>query len=62
MLYFTDVLWPEFSIWNFLAAIIHFQRHALSISAEKVYSETQIKFLEQLENRKWEELEKIIRC
>ncbi|XP_011877156.1 PREDICTED: dehydrodolichyl diphosphate syntase complex subunit Dhdds-like [Vollenhovia emeryi] len=25
-IYFTDVLWPEFSIWNFLAAIFYYQR------------------------------------
>ncbi|XP_046404463.1 dehydrodolichyl diphosphate synthase complex subunit DHDDS isoform X2 [Ischnura elegans] len=24
--YFTDVLWPEFSIWHLLAAIFHYQR------------------------------------
>ncbi|XP_011877158.1 PREDICTED: dehydrodolichyl diphosphate syntase complex subunit DHDDS-like isoform X1 [Vollenhovia emeryi] len=25
-IYFTDVLWPEFSIWNFLGAIFNYQR------------------------------------
>ncbi|XP_011879718.1 PREDICTED: dehydrodolichyl diphosphate syntase complex subunit DHDDS-like, partial [Vollenhovia emeryi] len=25
-LYFTDVLWPEFSLWTFLVAIFHYQR------------------------------------
>lgn len=24
--YFTDVLWPEFSVWNFLGAIFYYQR------------------------------------
>ncbi|KYN01879.1 PREDICTED: dehydrodolichyl diphosphate synthase complex subunit DHDDS [Cyphomyrmex costatus] len=25
-IYFTEVLWPEFSIWNFLSAIFYYQR------------------------------------
>lgn len=26
-IYFTDVLWPEFSIWHLLAAVFHYQRN-----------------------------------
>lgn len=26
-LYFTKVLWPEISLWHFLAAVFHYQRH-----------------------------------
>lgn len=26
VLYFTDVLWPQITIWNFLASIVAYQR------------------------------------
>ncbi|XP_047545876.1 dehydrodolichyl diphosphate synthase complex subunit DHDDS [Vanessa atalanta] len=60
VLYFTDVLWPEFTIWNLLGAIIHFQRHAPPLPEEKENSPVQQNFLKKLENKKWQELEKII--
>ncbi|XP_034825117.1 dehydrodolichyl diphosphate synthase complex subunit DHDDS [Maniola hyperantus] len=62
VLYFTDVLWPEFTIWNLLAAIIHFQRHAPPALQEKENTPTQQEFLEKLETRKWQKLEKIVGC
>ncbi|XP_050362929.1 dehydrodolichyl diphosphate synthase complex subunit DHDDS [Nymphalis io] len=60
VLYFTDVLWPEFTIWNLLAAIIHFQRHAPPLPEEKESSPIQQEFLRKLETKRWQELEKII--
>ncbi|OWR42021.1 Dehydrodolichyl diphosphate synthase [Danaus plexippus plexippus] len=62
VLYFTDVLWPEFSIWNLLAAIIHFQRHSPPIIEEKENSPVIEKFLRKLEDTKWQQLEKIVAC
>ncbi|XP_049807138.1 dehydrodolichyl diphosphate synthase complex subunit DHDDS [Schistocerca nitens] len=29
--YFTNVLWPNFSIWNMLAAVLYYQRHSPSL-------------------------------
>ncbi|CAG4940232.1 unnamed protein product [Colias eurytheme] len=62
VLYFTKVLWPEFSIWNFLAAIIHYQRHAPPSLPEKENNQNQEKFFQKLEDRKWQELKKIVEC
>lgn len=60
VLYFTEVLWPEFTIWNLLTAIIHFQRHAPEPLFERDNSAKQQEFLEKLETRKWQKLEKIV--
>ncbi|CAG9791807.1 unnamed protein product [Diatraea saccharalis] len=62
VLYFTDVLWPEFSIWNLLAAIIHFQRHAPPSKYEDSSSEEKKQFLAKLENRRWQQLELFLNC
>ncbi|XP_038213433.1 dehydrodolichyl diphosphate synthase complex subunit DHDDS [Zerene cesonia] len=62
VLYFTKVLWPEFSIWNFLAAIIHYQRHAPPPLPEKENNQHQETFLQKLEDKKWQELKKIVEC
>ncbi|XP_063823589.1 dehydrodolichyl diphosphate synthase complex subunit DHDDS [Ostrinia nubilalis] len=62
VLYFTDVLWPEFTIWNLLAAIIHFQRQAPPIKHEETISNSKLQFLEQLEDRRWKDLEKLVNC
>ncbi|CAH0717374.1 unnamed protein product, partial [Brenthis ino] len=62
VLYFSDVLWPEFSIWNLLAAIIHFQRNAPPLVQEKENNLLQEEFLKKLEIRRWEKLEKIVGC
>ncbi|KAL0883688.1 hypothetical protein ABMA27_015809 [Loxostege sticticalis] len=62
VLYFTDVLWPEFTIWNLLAAIIHFQRHAPPIKDEEPISDSKLQFLEKLEDRRWRDLEKLVNC
>ncbi|KAH9636704.1 hypothetical protein HF086_003252 [Spodoptera exigua] len=47
VLYFTEVLWPEFSIWNLLAAIIHFQRYAPPPKEPENISDTKKQFLEK---------------
>lgn len=60
VLYFSDVLWPEFTIWNLLAAIIHFQRHASEPTIPKDMSDRKLKFTENLERKRWQELEKYI--
>ncbi|XP_028028591.1 dehydrodolichyl diphosphate synthase complex subunit DHDDS [Bombyx mandarina] len=62
VLYFTDVLWPEFTIWNLLAAIIHFQRNAPPIKAEDTNETAHEKeeFLKYLEQRRAQELTKYI--
>ncbi|XP_049865034.1 dehydrodolichyl diphosphate synthase complex subunit DHDDS-like [Pectinophora gossypiella] len=57
VLYFTDVLWPEFSIWDILAAIIYFQRHAPPARLEDSISEEKLNFLERLEKSRWQQLE-----
>ncbi|XP_026748163.1 dehydrodolichyl diphosphate synthase complex subunit DHDDS-like [Galleria mellonella] len=60
VLYFSDVLWPEFTIWNLLAAIIHFQRHAPLLKEEGTISDTKQTFLNKLEFRRIQELEKYV--
>ncbi|XP_022829336.1 dehydrodolichyl diphosphate synthase complex subunit DHDDS [Spodoptera litura] len=62
VLYFTEVLWPEFSIWNLLAAIIHFQRYAPSPKQPEHLSDTKKRFLEKLESQRWQHIEKIVNC
>ncbi|CAH0668839.1 unnamed protein product [Spodoptera exigua] len=60
VLYFTEVLWPEFSIWNLLAAIIHFQRYAPPPKEPENISDTKKQFLEKLESQRWQHIEKIV--
>ncbi|CAH2063635.1 unnamed protein product, partial [Iphiclides podalirius] len=62
VLYFSDVLWPEFTIWNLLAAIIHFQRNAPPLLPENVNSDAKQKFLNKLENKWWSDLESFVAC
>ncbi|XP_013190147.2 dehydrodolichyl diphosphate synthase complex subunit DHDDS [Amyelois transitella] len=63
VVYFTDVLWPDFTIWNLLAAIIHFQRHAaLPKAGENTTSDRKQQFLRQLESRRLQELQKYVNC
>ncbi|XP_059060155.1 dehydrodolichyl diphosphate synthase complex subunit DHDDS-like [Achroia grisella] len=60
VLYFSDVLWPEFTIWNLLAAIIHFQRHAPSLKEDEEPSKSKQTFLDKLEIKRIQELEKYV--
>ncbi|XP_049865035.1 dehydrodolichyl diphosphate synthase complex subunit Dhdds-like [Pectinophora gossypiella] len=60
VLYFTDVLWPEFSIWNILAAIIHFQRHAPPARLEKRMSKKNQNFLDRLAKLKRQKLDSFL--
>lgn len=62
VLYFTEVLWPEFSIWNLLAAILHFQRHAPEIEDDPPILQRQQDFLEKIETKRWQDLEKLVGC
>lgn len=62
VIYFTDVLWPEFCIWNLLSAIIHFQRHAPAPKALLSISDTKREFLNKLESQRWQQMEKIVSC
>jgi len=34
--YFTEVLWPEFSLWYLLAAIFHYQRHVGEVERARI--------------------------
>ncbi|CAG5010310.1 unnamed protein product [Parnassius apollo] len=60
VLYFSDVLWPEFTIWNLLAAIIHFQRHAPPLLPEIENSRSKKDFLDKLENKRWTNLQSLV--
>ncbi|CAH0629058.1 unnamed protein product [Chrysodeixis includens] len=62
VLYFTDVLWPEFTIWNLLAAIIHFQRNAPPPKVKSDLSDKKQLFLDNLENHREQQLEKYVSC
>ncbi|XP_075972670.1 dehydrodolichyl diphosphate synthase subunit [Anticarsia gemmatalis] len=62
VLYFSDVLWPEFTIWNLLAAIIHFQRYSPPRKEEQPISDTKKLFLNKLEDQRRQKLEKFISC
>ncbi|XP_023951077.2 dehydrodolichyl diphosphate synthase complex subunit DHDDS [Bicyclus anynana] len=62
VLYFSNVLWPEFTIWNLLAGIIHFQRHAPPALQDKANTPAQQEFLDKYETRKWQKLEEIVAC
>jgi len=58
-LYFTDVLWPNFTAWHLLAAVFHYQRaypHLQRIRAslpKPPLSDKAIKFLEGVEEKYW---------
>ncbi|KAM3968225.1 dehydrodolichyl diphosphate synthase subunit [Aphomia sociella] len=58
VLYFSDVLWPEYTIWNLLVAIIHFQRHAPPIKPEVSISDSKQSFLDKLEVKRIHEINK----
>ncbi|XP_047989465.1 dehydrodolichyl diphosphate synthase complex subunit DHDDS [Leguminivora glycinivorella] len=60
VLYFTDVLWPEFTIWSLLAAIIHFQRHATEPKPDIDLSDRKRTFTDRLEDKRWQLLEKYV--
>ncbi|XP_050678997.1 dehydrodolichyl diphosphate synthase complex subunit DHDDS [Leptidea sinapis] len=62
VLYFSEVLWPEFTVWNLLAAIIHFQRHAPEKLPIKESNHRQTEFLECLEDKYWHDLETVVKC
>lgn len=62
VLYFSDVLWPEFTIWNLLGAIIHFQRYAPQFKVAKSLNEDKKRFLKNLEKQRWLDLEKFVSC
>lgn len=62
VLYFTDVLWPEFTVYNLLAAIIHFQRNAPPPKELVNISETKQEFLDKMERQRWQQIEKYVSC
>ncbi|KAJ8726827.1 hypothetical protein PYW08_015224 [Mythimna loreyi] len=62
VLYFTDVLWPEFTVYNLLAAIIHFQRNAPPAKVVVDISETKQEFLDKMERQRWQQIEKYVSC
>ncbi|XP_054272030.1 dehydrodolichyl diphosphate synthase complex subunit DHDDS-like [Macrosteles quadrilineatus] len=58
-LYFTDVLWPNFTAWHLLAAVFHFQRayptllKVRSSLPKPPLSDKAAKFLENVEEKHW---------
>lgn len=62
VLYFSDVLWPEFTIWNLLVAIIHFQRYAPPPKEVKFFSGEKQQFLDKLDDQRLKQLEKYVNC
>ncbi|XP_047519491.1 dehydrodolichyl diphosphate synthase complex subunit DHDDS isoform X1 [Pieris napi] len=62
VLYFSDALWPEFTVWNLLVAIIHFQRYAPPPLPQKDNNGNQDKFLQKLEEKRLQQLKNYIEC
>ncbi|XP_022119493.1 dehydrodolichyl diphosphate synthase complex subunit DHDDS [Pieris rapae] len=62
VLYFSDALWPEFTVWNLLVAIIHFQRYAPPPLPQRDNNENQDEFLQKLEEKKLQQLKNYIEC
>ncbi|CAF4895010.1 unnamed protein product [Pieris macdunnoughi] len=62
VLYFSDALWPEFTVWNLLVAIIHFQRYAPPPLPQKDNNGNQDKFLQKLEEKRLQQLKNYIVC
>ncbi|GBP03269.1 Dehydrodolichyl diphosphate synthase complex subunit DHDDS [Eumeta japonica] len=63
VLYFTDVLWPEFKIWDLLTAILHYQRFApAAVEDSSLMNAKKQAFLQNLERKRYQELEKYILC
>ncbi|KAL0275388.1 UNVERIFIED_CONTAM: hypothetical protein PYX00_003246 [Menopon gallinae] len=67
-LYFTPVLWPEFTFWDFLQAVFHYQRSVPVLpkwrdSECKLHNENERveNFLKQLQNRRYDELKSAVR-
>ncbi|CAH4036516.1 unnamed protein product [Pieris brassicae] len=62
VLYFSDALWPEFTVWNLLLAIIHFQRYAPPPLPQKDNNGNQDEFLQKLEEKRLQQLKNYIEC
>lgn len=39
VVYFTDVLWPEFTFWNFVVCILHYQKSSFCLNDNKIKSD-----------------------
>lgn len=37
VIYFTNILWPEFTIWHLLSAIFYYQRHYNTLQSLKIH-------------------------
>ncbi|KAJ2938825.1 hypothetical protein O0L34_g18450 [Tuta absoluta] len=59
VLFFTDVLWPEFSFWDILRAIVYFQRVAPPPAPARELSRCQQAFLDRLHAVRGRSLEKM---
>lgn len=67
--YFTEALWPEFTLWHLLGAIFHYQRCQMKISSIKEHLNSNKltfqdnprvqKFLRKLQQRRIDELKEM---
>lgn len=64
MVYFTKALWPEFTIWHLLGAVLYYQRHYSTmhnirdkLNKHRVSSPKSIKFVEEVRKHRLEKLE-----
>nr|XP_022918026.1 dehydrodolichyl diphosphate synthase complex subunit Dhdds [Onthophagus taurus] len=61
LIYFTDILWPEFSIWHLLGAVFQYQRQSRNSEClNKDYNECNEKvknFLDNVDEKRWAQLE-----
>lgn len=62
VLYFTETLWPEFSLYGFIGALIHFHLHAPASKTIKENNERKNMFLNRLDKRRWHEVENFVNC
>lgn len=42
VIYFSDVLWPEFSFWNFVLCILHYQKSYYNLKPRNLYGNAPI--------------------
>lgn len=71
MIYFTNILWPEFTIWHLLGSIFYYQRHISMVMASRQNLKTQTaivqtnnrvkQFLDEFEERQIKKLENLIK-
>jgi len=74
VIYFTETLWPEFTIWHLLAGIFYYQQNKLTMATARRYLDNYVEksainadkervetFVKQFEKRRIEHLENLVR-